>query len=122
MSTSSQEKINSTAFFWRGLLKWSLVSFFVFAGLLNVFATASLLAEYRRWGYPGWMHYATGLLELSSAILQARKNTNRIGVALGAAVMLAAALTLAIQGEWLHAVFPALVLLALITSRITHQH
>jgi len=119
MSTSS--KPGSSAFSWRGLLTWSLVAFFACAGLLNVFATDPLLAEYRRWGYPGWMHYLTGLLELASAVLQARKGTNKFGVGLGALVMLAAVLTLAIHREWLHAVFPALVLLALITSRITHQ-
>ena len=56
------------------------------------------------------MHYATGVLELSSAVLQSRTTSNKVGVALGAAVMLAAALTLAIHREWLHAVFPALVL------------
>ena len=103
------------------MLTWSLVAFFVCAGLLNVFATAPLLAEYQRWGYPGWMHYATGVLELSSAVLLARKPTRQVGIALGAAIMLAAVLTLAIHREWLHAVFPALVLLALTTSRITHQ-
>jgi hypothetical protein len=46
----------------RGLLKWVLVAFFACAGLLNIFATAPLLAEYRQWGYPWWFHYATGLL------------------------------------------------------------
>jgi len=119
MIISSNEKARTLS--WRGLLKWALVAFFVCAGLLNIFAPDSLLAEYRRWGYPASMHYATGLLELSSAVLQARMTTNRVGVVLGAAVMLAAALTLAIQGEWLHAIFPALVLLALITSHITRQ-
>jgi hypothetical protein len=67
------------------------------------------------------MHYATGLLELSSAVLQARRSTNRVGIGPGAAVMAAAAITLAMQQEWLHAGFPLLVVLALTTSRITHQ-
>lgn len=111
---------------WRGLLKWALVAFFVCAGLLNVFATAALLDEYRRWGYPGWMHVVTGLLELSSAFLQARPKTNSAGIALAGAVMAAAALTLAIQQEWLHALVPMLVFFALIASRrtaptLTHQ-
>ena len=97
------------------------INFFGTAGLLNVFATAPLLAEYRRWGYPGWMHYASGVLELSSASLRARRLTSKAGIALGSAVMVAAVLTLAIQQEWLHAVFPSLVFLILITSCITYQ-
>lgn len=121
MSTSSKKKFILKTVPWRGLLKWVLVAFFVCAGLLNVFATAPLLAEYRRWGYPGWMHHATGLLELSSAFLQARSRTSTAGIVLGGAVMTAAALTLAMQQEWLHALFPMLVLFALITSRSTHQ-
>jgi len=121
MSNPSNEQLTSKALSWRGSLKWALVAFFVCAGLLNVVATAPLLAEYQRWGYPGWMHYATGLLELSSAFLQARRKTNSAGIGLGGAVMAAAVLTLAIQQEWLHAVFPLLVFLALVTSRITHQ-
>lgn len=106
---------------WRGLSKWGLVAFFVFAGLLNIFATAPLLAEYRRWGYPGWFHYATGLLELSSAFLQARRMTSQSGIGLGAAIMAAAVLTLAFHQEWGHAVFPLLIFFALIASRITNQ-
>ncbi|NHZ96377.1 DoxX family protein [Massilia sp. CCM 8734] len=121
MSTSSKKKFILKTVSWRGLLKWVLIAFFVCAGLLNVFATAPLLAQYRRWGYPGWMHDATGLLELSSAFFQARRMTHTAGIALGGAVMAAAALTLVIQQEWLHALFPMLVFLALITSRITHQ-
>jgi hypothetical protein len=105
----------------RGLLKWVLVAFFACAGLLNIFATAPLLAEYRQWGYPWWFHYATGLLELSSAFLQARRMTNKAGIALGATVMAAAVITLAMQQAWLHAAFPLLIFLSLIASRITHQ-
>jgi hypothetical protein len=120
MNTSSKRSAILKTISWRGLLKWVLVAFFVFAGLLNVFATASLLEEYRRWGYPGWFHYATGLIELSSAVFQALRMANKAGLALGMAVMAAAVLTLAIQREWLHALFPLVVLFLLITSRITN--
>lgn len=121
MSTFSKDKFILKAVSWHDMSKWILVAFFLFAGLLNIFATSLLLAEYRRWGYPGWFHYVTGLLELSSALLQARRTTHHAGIVLGAAVMAAAVLTLAIRQEWLHAVFPLLVFFALITSRITHQ-
>lgn len=110
-----------TAISWRELLKWVLVAFFACAGLLNVLGTVSLLSEYRRWGYPGWFHYVTGTLELSSALLQTRRTTAKAGVALGAVVMAAAFLTLVFHDEWLHAAFPLLVLVALFMSRTTTQ-
>ncbi len=121
MSISSEERPGWKAESRRRSLKWILVAFFTFAGLLNVFGTASLLAEYRRWGYPGWFHYVTGIFELSSAFLQIRKATNNAGVTLGAAVMAAAFLTLVFHHEWLHAAFPLLVLFALVMSRTTTQ-
>lgn len=121
MSTASEPGsiLKTTA--WRGPLTWLLVAFFVSAGLLNVVGTASLLAEYRRWGYPGWFHYVTGVFELSSALLLARRTTHTAGVVLGAAVMAAACVTLVFQREWLHAAFPLLVFFALIVSRTTTQ-
>lgn len=121
MRISSEERPGRKAIPWRGLLKWGLVGFFAFAGLLNVFGTAPLLVEYRRWGYPAWFHYVTGVFELSSALLQTRRTTDKAGVALGAAVMAAAFLTLVFQHEWLHAAFPLLVFFALIISRTTTQ-
>ena len=98
---------------WRALLTWSLVAFFVFAGLLNIFAPLSLREDYLNWGYPGWFHYATGSLELLSAVLQGRRATSKLGVLLGALVMGAAVITLLIYHDWLHATFPLLIFVAL---------
>ncbi|MFK3737570.1 DoxX family protein [Massilia sp. TN1-12] len=121
MSISAYGKPLWKSITWRGLLQWVLVAFFALAGLLNMLGTAALLAEYRRWGYPGWFHYVTGTLELSSALLQARRTTAKVGAALGAAVMAAAFLTLVFHREWLHAAFPLTVFFALIVSRTTIQ-
>lgn len=98
---------------WRAFLKWGLVGFFIFAGLLNIFAPIPLLEDYLRWGYPGWFHYATGSLELLSAFLQGRRATSKAGVMLGASVMGVAVVTLLIYHEWLHAVFPSLIFVTL---------
>ena len=98
---------------WRALVTWGLVAFFVFAGLLNIFAPVSLVEDYQRWGYPGWFHYATGSLELLSAFLQARRATSKAGVVLAASVMGVAVITLLIYHEWLHAPFPLLIFVTL---------
>ena len=98
---------------WRTLLTWSLVAFFLFAGLLNIFAPGPLREDYLSWGYPGWFHYATGSLELLSAVLQGRRATSKVGVILGALVMGVAVVTLLIYHDWLHATFPLLIFVAL---------
>lgn len=98
---------------WQPVLSWDLAAFFVFAGLLNIVAPASLLQDYERWGYPAWFHYATGALELLSAALLAWPARKKSGAALGMLVMAAAVVTLVINGEWPHAAIPVLILVAL---------
>jgi hypothetical protein len=98
---------------WRAFLTWGLITFFVFAGLLNVFAPAPLREDYLRWGYPSWFHYTTGAVEFLSALLQGRRATSKAGVVLGALVMGVAVLTLLIYHEGLHAAFPFLIFVAL---------
>lgn len=94
-------------------MSWGLTAFFVIAAGLNIAAPGPLAADYLRWGYPGWFHYLTGALELASAGMLARRQTKTLGLALGACVMAAAAVTLVLHREWLHAVVPVLVLAAL---------
>lgn len=81
-------------FGWQLVLSWVLAAFFVFAGLLNIVAPASLLQDYERWGYPGWFHYATGALELLSAALLAWPARRKSGAAVGMSVIAAAVVTL----------------------------
>lgn len=73
---------------------------------MNVFATEDVLSDYQAWGYPSWFHYVTGGLEWTSALLIAVPTTRLIGSFLGGAVMCAAAVTLFLHGELLHASAP----------------
>jgi len=86
----------------------------VFAGFLNIIAPEPLRADYLRWGYPGWFHYATGALEWSSAVLLIRHGTRKAGAMLGGLIMGAAIMTLLLHREWLHAIFPALFFFVLV--------
>jgi uncharacterized protein (DUF983 family) len=97
----------------RTALVWGLAAFFVIGGLGNIIAPPAIRADYARWGYPGWFHYCTGLLELAAAWLIAREATRHKGAIVGGVVMAAALLTLLINAEPLHAVAPVTVLLAL---------
>ncbi|AJE49035.1 DoxX family protein [Celeribacter indicus] len=95
----------------RQIFAWLLSAFFVLGGSLNVFATPELVADYERWGYPGWFHYVTGLLEWAAAVLLVPSSTRLLGSGLAAVIMAAAAGTVLAQGEYAHALSPAVVLM-----------
>ncbi|KPH62102.1 DoxX family protein [Novosphingobium sp. ST904] len=97
---------------WKSLLAWALAAFFVVGGIGNIFVSAGIAEDYRRWGYPDWFHYVTGILELTTAALLAIGSTRLWGALLGSAVMLAAAGTVLLHGEYTHAIAPIIVLLA----------
>lgn len=94
---------------WRQVSALALAAFFVVGSLSNIFAPASIYEEYLRWGYPHWFHFVTGSLELATAILLAQARMRLWGSALGCIVMLAALATVALHGEYGHAVLPLIV-------------
>ncbi|UTV99293.1 DoxX family protein [Marinomonas rhizomae] len=103
-------------FSYQFFMTWLLVAFFVFAGLLNVFPPAPLLEDYSRWGYPDGFHYITAALELLSAYWQTKSSLKlrQAGLALGGLVLVGALITLVLYQQWLHVIFPLLVLVVLL--------
>jgi DoxX-like family len=95
---------------WKPILAWILAAFFVFGGAVNIFAPESVAADYQRWEYPDWFHFATGGLELTTAVLLALAGTRLLGAALGSVVMLAATATVMVHGEHAHAILPIMIL------------
>lgn len=93
------------------VLAWLLVAFFTVGGIVNWIAPGKIRADYARWGYPGWFHYLTAVLELGVAGLLAFPDTRWQGAVLGVAVMVAAAGTLLHHREYTHAIAPVAVLL-----------
>ncbi len=91
---------------WRDVLALALAAFFVVGSISNILAPGSIYEEYLKWGYPGWFHFVTGALELTTAVLLARERTRLFGAALGFAVMLAALATVTLHGEYAHGVAP----------------
>jgi hypothetical protein len=99
---------------WNLILAWALAAFFTLGGVINVLALGSTAAEYRRWGYPDWFHFVTGALEFATAVLLAFAATRLLGAGLGGAVMLAAAATVTVHGEYVRATPPIVVLFLLL--------
>lgn len=94
---------------WRQVSALALAAFFAVGSLSNIFAPGSIYEEYLRWGYPHWFHFATGSLELTTAVLLAQARTRLWGSALGCTVMLAALATVTLHGEYGHGVAPLVV-------------
>ena len=99
-----------TKFNWKQVLAWLLAAFFVVGGLMNIFASPDIVADYESWGYPGWFHYVTGALELTAAALLILPGTRLAGGILASFVMAAAAGTVLANGEFSHALAPLAVL------------
>lgn len=106
--------MNLARFSWRTLLAYLLATFFLVGSMGNIFVSEGIAADYTRWGYPTWFHYVTGFLELAAAVLLWVAAWRFWGALLGAAVMLAAAATVMLHGEYVHAIAP-LVVVAILT-------
>ena len=104
---------------WRAILAWLLAAFFLLGGPLNIFPSATILADYDRWGYPDGFNRVTGLLEWTAALLILLRRTRFYGSLLGATVMAAAALTVMLHGEFGHAGPPLIVMsVSLLTAAL----
>ena len=92
-------------------LAWLLAAFFLFGAYGNTFISEENAAAYAAWGYPGWFHYITAILELAAGLLLIRAISRPYGAGLGGLVMAAASLTTLLNADYDHAVAPSIVLL-----------
>lgn len=97
------------AFNFAAAAAWLLGAFFGVGAVINWIAPKVIRDEYARWGYPGWFHYLTAVLELAAAALLFFETTRLPGAFIGAVVMAAAAMTLIRHREFGHAIVPVVV-------------
>jgi hypothetical protein len=81
---------------------WLLVAGFFGAGVANAIGTPATQNNFARWGYPRGWGRVTGVLEIVSAMLIAFSATRLAGLALGAAIIAAAVLTVLRHREFGH--------------------
>ena len=93
---------------------WLLVAGLFGAGLFNAIGMAATQGDFARWGYPRWWGRFTGGLELVSAVLIAFPATRIVGLALAAAIIAAAVLTVLRHRDFSH-LAPLGVFIGLIT-------
>ena len=70
-----------------------LVAGLLGAGFYNAIGTSATQGSFVRWGYPRWWGSLTGGLEMVSAVLIALPASRVVGLMQGAAIILAAVLT-----------------------------
>lgn len=104
---------------WNSILAWLLAAFFVVGGISNIMASEAILSDYNRWGYPSWFHYVTGVLELAAAFLIFWRKSRKAGAALAAGIMLSAAATVLVHGEFTRTIAPLVVLSVTIAVFVT---
>jgi uncharacterized membrane protein YphA (DoxX/SURF4 family) len=92
---------------------WLLALAFTGAGIGNAAGGAAIQAQFQRWGYPAWWNYVTAGLEVFDAVLMVVPAARLFGLALGAAVMLAASATVIWRRAYKH-LAPCLLFIVLI--------
>jgi DoxX-like protein len=95
---------------------WLLVAGLFGAGLFNAIGTPGTKSDFARWGDPRWWNIFTGGLEITSAALIAVPVSRMVGLAAGAVIIAAAALTVLRHRDFSHlmplGVFVVLIALA----------
>jgi len=77
-----------------------LIGVFTIGALVNLIGPRPIRAEYERWGYPKNFRFVTAALEAITVALLLLPSTRLAGLALGAAIMVAAIATLVRAGQY----------------------
>jgi hypothetical protein len=107
----------NTAFFETILATITAVLFAV-AGVINLAGRGAVKRDFARWGYPAWLRWLCGALELFSAGLLVGQQTRILGLTLAAAIMIAVLFTLLRNREPFRHLAPALAFSALIVATV----
>jgi hypothetical protein len=97
---------------------WLLAAGFFGAGVFNVIGTATLKADFARWGYPSWWNRLTGGVEIICAALMAYPASRIIGLALGAVIIAAAIITVLRHRDFSHLAPLSLFVVFLVLAEI----
>ena len=100
------------------LLAWLLALAFLGAGIVNAAGSAAIKDDFVRWGYPRWWNLVTGGLEALVAAFIAIPAARVAGLALGAAICVAAVATVVWRKDYGH-VAPGVVLTVLSALDLT---
>jgi hypothetical protein len=93
------------------ILLWVLIVALGVIGIIHLSGIKAIRDSYAGWGYPARFYFVTGLLEVVAAISMAMPGSRAWGVALGAAICIAAVATLLRHKQWSHLAGPLILLI-----------
>ncbi|NIF54633.1 MULTISPECIES: DoxX family protein [Burkholderiaceae] len=98
------------------ILATIVAALFAIAGVVNLAGLGAVKQDFARWGYPAWLRLLCGALELLSAAFLLGQQTRVLGLAVAAAILIAALFTLLRNREPFRHLAPALVFSALVAA------
>jgi uncharacterized membrane protein YphA (DoxX/SURF4 family) len=88
--------------------------FFVALGGAKLAALDMFVAQFQAWGYPTWFVYVVGFAEIIGGSLLFIPSARVIGAVVLILVMIGAAGTHILAGQWVSAIVPVVILLTLV--------
>ena len=102
---------------WKNVGLWVLsalvAAMFLFSGMTKLMGTEMHVANFERWGFPGWFMYVVGVMEVSGALLVLIPRLASYAALLLSVVMLGAVFTHIAAAEYTMLVMPAMLLVFL---------
>ena len=87
---------------------------FIFTGSAKVLGSPMMLEQFQNWGYPLWFATLVGIIEVVGAVLLFIPASRLFGCIALAVIMIGAIGTHVVNGEWVNAVVPLGILIALV--------
>lgn len=72
------------------LLRFLLAAFFVFVAMKNLMGDATMVADFKRFGYPNWFRLVTAAMQITGAVLLLRASLSFYGASVLTCVLLGA--------------------------------
>jgi hypothetical protein len=91
------------------IVQWIVIVIFVAVGAIHLAGGKAIRESYKTWGYPEGFHLVTGILEVAAAGLMIFASTRYYGLKLGAAITIAAVITLLWHRQFSHLVAPLIL-------------
>lgn len=106
------------------IVSWLVTFVYLASGGTKLFAPEVFAAKFQAWGYPLWFMTVVGLVEVLGGLLLLAAATRLWGALILVVVMIGAAGTHMLAGEWVGTVAPVvlLALLVWITRRMAWEH
>ena len=89
---------------------------FLAAAIVNLIGPPAIRAEFKKWGYPGWLRVTVATAELAGAILLLAPRAHWFGASILLVLTLGILVSFARSKEWMRMQYPLVLLFLLATN------